>query len=129
MLVAALGATGLSAQPLRRDAPSGAKPTVVDTSHAATMTRADLGRIRGSERAPVWLVVMSDFECPYCKTWHDETAPLIERNYVATGKVRVAYMNYIAVSSHRNAPPAHEAAMCAAEQGRFWPMADTLFVI
>ncbi len=72
-------------------------------------------------------MVMSDFQCPFCKTWHDETGPLIEREYVATGKVRIAYLNYIAVASHRNAPAAHEAAMCAAEQDRFFPMADAIF--
>lgn len=96
-------------------------------SATARLARADLGRIRGSERATVWVVVMSDFECPFCRTWHQETEPLLTRDYVATGKVRLAYLNYIAVPSHRNAPAAHEAAMCAAEQNRFWPMAASLF--
>ena len=94
---------------------------------SATLARADLARIRGNAAAKVWVVVMSDFECPYCKTWHDETGPRIEAKYVATGEVRLAYLNYIAVPSHRNAPAAHEAAMCAAEQERFWPMADAIF--
>jgi protein-disulfide isomerase len=98
-----------------------------DSARSARLAKADLGRIRGNAAAKVWLVVMSDFECPYCKTWHDETAPEIERKYVATGKVRIAYLNYIAVPSHRNAPAAHEAAMCASEQARFWPMADAIF--
>jgi len=97
-----------------------------DTALDALRARADLGRIKGAESAPVWLVVISDFQCPFCKRWHDETAPRIDREYVRTGKVRVAYLNY-PISSHRNAAPAHDAAMCAAEQGKFWPMADALF--
>lgn len=122
LLLALLGTLTLpsAAQPQARAA-------ATDTGRTALLTRADLGRIRGDSRASVWVVVMSDFQCPFCRSWHDETAPLIEREYVATGKVRLAYLNYIAVSSHRNAPAAHEAAMCAAEQGRFFPMADALF--
>ncbi len=124
--IAALGAGSAGAQS-RAGASAPAAPPAPDSARAARLTRADLGRIRGNASATVWVVVMSDFECPYCKTWHDETAPLIERDYVATGKVRIAYLNYIAVPSHRNAPAAHEAAMCAAEQDRFFPMADEIF--
>lgn len=106
-------------------------PTAVaaaaDTAREARWDRADRGRIKGRDDAPVWLVVISDFQCPYCKRWHEETEPQIQRHYVTTGKVRVAYLN-LPISSHRNAGPAHEAAMCAAEQDRFWPVADALFL-
>lgn len=99
----------------------------VETTAVEAMTRrADLARIEGSADAAVWLVVISDFQCPFCKRWHDETAPRIHQAYVRTGKVRIAYLNYPA-SSHRNALPAHETAMCAAEQDRFWPVADAIF--
>lgn len=97
-----------------------------DTARTALIARADLGRIKGAESAKVWLIVISDFQCPFCKRWHEETAERIDREYVSTGKVRVAYMNY-PISSHRNARPAHDVAMCAAEQGKFWPVADALF--
>lgn len=97
-----------------------------DSAREALLARADLGRIKGSEQAPVWVIVISDFQCPFCKRWHDETAPRIERDYVRTGKVRMAYLNF-PISTHRNAQPAHELAMCAAEQGNFWPVADKLF--
>ena len=123
---AAVGAPAASTAQTTR-APAAASRPVRSPDDSATLARADLARIRGNAAAKVWVVVMSDFECPYCKTWHDETGPRIEAKYVATGKVRLAYLNYIAVPSHRNAPAAHEAAMCAAEQERFWPMADAIF--
>lgn len=100
--------------------------SAADTAATALFTRADLGRIDGPTSAAVWLVVISDFQCPFCKRWHEETGPRIHAEYVRTGKVRIAYLN-LPISTHRNAPPAHEAAMCAAEQGRFWPVADALF--
>lgn len=100
--------------------------TATDTAVASLLTRADLGRIEGQSSATVWLVVISDFQCPFCKRWHEETGPRIHAEYVRTGKLRIAYLN-LPINTHRNAPPAHEAAMCAAEQGRFWPVADALF--
>jgi protein-disulfide isomerase len=88
---------------------------------------ADTARIRGDTAAKVWLVMASDFQCPACKYWHDAHAPEIMRDYVATGKVRFAYTNFPIDHLHANARAASEAAMCAAAQGRFWPVHDRLF--
>lgn len=88
--------------------------------------RADTARIMGSPDAKVWMLEVSDFECPFCKTWHDDVFPTIVREYVETGKVRLAYVNY-PLANHRNALPAAEAAMCAGAQGEFWPYHDRIF--
>lgn len=53
--------------------------SAADSARDALIARADLGRIKGSDSASVWLVVISDFECPFCKRWHDETAPRIDQ--------------------------------------------------
>ena len=89
--------------------------------------RADRGRIRGAEGAKVWLVEISDFQCPYCKRWHDDVFGTIDREYVQTGKVRLAYINFPLSSIHPNARAAAEAAMCAAVQGKFWELHESLF--
>ena len=91
-------------------------------------TAADRGRIRGSATAPVWLVEVSDFQCPYCKQWHDQSFAAIDREYVQTGKVRLAYLNFPLANIHKNARAASEAAMCASVQGKFWPLHESLFV-
>ena len=88
---------------------------------------ADRGRIRGSATAPVWLVEISDFQCPFCKQWHDETFAKIDQEYVKTGKVRMAYLNFPLHRIHKNAQAAAEAAMCAGVQGKFWELHDALF--
>ena len=92
----------------------------------SNITRADLARIQGSSTAPVWVIEVSDFQCPYCKQWHDQTYPQFLNQYVKTGKVRLAYVNF-PLGIHVHAFPAAEAAMCAAAQDKFWPMHDALF--
>ena len=102
-----------------RGAPS---PTAPDS----ILARADAGRIQGSPSASVWLVEASDFQCPYCKEWHDASYATILRDYVNTGKVRFAFVND-PLSMHVHSEQAAEAAMCASAQGKFWPMHQLLF--
>ncbi|HEY3134160.1 MAG TPA: thioredoxin domain-containing protein, partial [Gemmatimonadaceae bacterium] len=67
----------------------------------SNITRADLARIQGSSSAPVWVIEVSDFQCPFCKQWHDQTYPLLRDQYVKTGKVRLAYVNFpLAIHAH-----------------------------
>jgi len=89
--------------------------------------RADLARIQGSSTVPVWVIEVSDFQCPFCKEWHDQTYQKLRDEFVKTGKVRLAYINF-PLAQHRNAWPAAESAMCAGAQGKFWEMHDALFV-
>jgi protein-disulfide isomerase len=88
---------------------------------------ADKARIRGSATAPVWLVEVSDFQCPFCKQWHDESFAKLDQEYVKTGKVRIAYLNFPLSRIHPNAQAAAEAAMCAGVQGKFWELHESLF--
>jgi protein-disulfide isomerase len=74
----------------------------------------------------VWVVEVSDFQCPFCKTWHDSVYRTLRREFVTPGTVRLAYINY-PLPNHDNAMPAAEAAMCAGAQGKFWEMHDGLF--
>lgn len=92
----------------------------------ALLARADEGRLAGARAAKVWLVEVSDFQCPYCKMFHDSTYAAIRREYVDNGKVRMAYV-HLPLSSHRHAMAAAEASMCAAVQGKFWQVHDGLF--
>jgi len=87
---------------------------------------ADRGRIAGDSSAKTWVIIASDFQCPFCRQWHDESyRPLVDQ-YVRTGKVRVAYINY-PLGQHQNALITAQGAMCAAAQNRFWQYHDALF--
>jgi protein-disulfide isomerase len=108
--------------------PAGA-PTAVSAPGAdstALRAAADSGRIQGPPGAKVWLIMVSDFQCPYCKQWHDDSYAALAREYVAAGKIRAAFMNF-PLDQHAQALPAAEAAMCASAQGKFWPYQTALF--
>jgi protein-disulfide isomerase len=85
------------------------------------------GRVRGSPRAPVTVYEMSDFQCPYCREFATNTFPSLDSAYVATGRVRWAFINFPLTSVHQNAVAAAEVAYCAARQNGFWPVHDLLY--
>ena len=99
-----------------------AKPSQADTARSPLA-----GRIRGSASAPVTVYEMSDFQCPYCREFALNTFPAIDSAYVATGRVRWAFVNFPLTSIHHNAAAAAEVALCAAQQGGFWRVHDLLF--
>lgn len=94
--------------------------------HDSMTDLADRGRIAGDEKAKVWVIMVSDFQCPYCKQWHDASFQTVLRDYAEKGKIRLAFINF-PLNIHPNAVPASEAAMCAAVQNKFWPMHEALF--
>jgi protein-disulfide isomerase len=123
---AATAAPAGSAAPTAGVAPA-AQPGATPAGEPDSLVRrADLSRIMGDSAARVWMVIVSDFECPYCKMWHDSVDQQLRDEYVKTGKVRLAFVNF-PLSQHPNAVPASEAAMCAGAQGKFWEMHDAIF--
>jgi protein-disulfide isomerase len=125
LIVTASASAACSRKP--EPAPPQAPPAAATAADSIALARGDRARIQGSELARVWLVIASDFQCPFCRAFHHETYGRILSEYVATGKVRVAFLNHPA-PNHRFALVAAEAAMCAGMQDRFWPMHDGLFV-
>ncbi len=83
------------------------------------------GTAMGDPNAPVRIDEYSDFQCPYCRRFHEQTLDRIAEEYVATGKVYFVYHNFPFIG--QESLDAASASMCAAEQGRFWEYADVLF--
>lgn len=115
-----LATLGAAAPGSRRD------PAPVQPGADSISAKADAGRILGSPTAKVWLIEASDFQCPFCKQWHDESYATIIKDYVNTGKVRYAFLND-PLSMHQFSMQAAEAGMCASVQDKFWPMHEALF--
>ena len=79
----------------------------------------------GPENAPITIVEFSDYQCPFCKRWHDEVYQPLLNEY--PGKIRLVYRHLPLTSIHPDAFPAAEAAMCAGEQNAYWPFHEKLF--
>ncbi len=79
----------------------------------------------GPEDAPIVIVEFSDFQCPFCKRFQDETAEQLLAAY--PGKIRFVYRHLPLTSIHPEAFPSAEASMCANEQDAFWDYHDKIF--
>ncbi len=99
---------------------TGAAPAVVPAGVLDVRTDDP---VRGNPKAPVTIVLFSDFQCPFCARV-EPTLSEVERQY--GDKVRIVWKHQ-PLSFHPNALPAAEAAEAAREQGKFWPMHDKLF--
>ena len=124
LLVAGIGALVATRSPGAPPPQQAAAPAPRDTVADSALLAA---RTKGSPNAPITVLEIVDFQCPACRVFWKETMPLLQREYVDAGKVRVLFVNLPLVSIHPNAAAAHEFAMCAAAQGRFWSVHDMLF--
>ena len=79
----------------------------------------------GPADAPITIVEFSDYQCPFCRRWHDEVYGELLAAY--PGKIRLVYRHFPLSSIHPNATSAAEAAMCAGEQDAYWPFHEKLF--
>ena len=80
----------------------------------------------GDSSAPLTIVEFSDFECSYCRRFHDEVLPKLKSQYIDTGLVRFIHKD-LPLPFHSNAMPAAAAARCAGEQNRYWDMYTSIF--
>lgn len=99
--------------------------TLADAQPFVPKVVARPANTQGADAAPVMIVEYSDFNCGYCKRFHDETFQRVVDTYVKTGKVRLSYKHFPFLTA--SSPWKAEASECAAEQGRFWEYHEMLF--
>lgn len=102
------------------------KPKAADDPQRVVKLAPVAENVLGSPAAPVTLVEFTDFQCPFCKRFHDRTWPQIKQNYVDTGKVRYVVRD-MPLSFHEAARPSAMAARCAGRQGKYWELREALF--
>ena len=86
----------------------------------------------GDPNAPVKIDVYEDFQCPACRTFSSDIEPLIVKNLIETGKAYYTFRQYPFIDgpgagNGGESDQAANAAMCAAEQDKFWDMHDVIF--
>ena len=80
----------------------------------------------GEPTAPITIVEFSDFECSYCRRFHEQVFPQLKSEYIDTGMVRFVHKD-LPLPFHPHALPAAAAARCAGEQNRYWDIYSSLF--
>jgi len=104
---------------------------VVPSVPSKVTVNLDGDAVLGNNDAPVTIVEFSDYQCPFCRKFWVETLPLIEENYIATGKVRFIYKDFPLSSIHPSAQIAAEAAECArdvaGDDATYYKMHDKIF--
>lgn len=86
----------------------------------------DENNVLGSANATVTIIEYSDFQCPFCGRFFEDTEPLIISQYVDSGKVKFVYRHY-PLPNHQYAQKAAEASECASDQGKFWEYHNLIF--
>lgn len=92
----------------------------------APVTKDD--HIRGNPNAPIVIIEYSDYDCPFCRIFHDTMTKVID-TYGKDGKVAWVYRHFPIAQLHPGAPKISEASYCVAELGgneAFWKFSDAL---
>jgi hypothetical protein len=93
---------------------------------AGTIRMPDIAlHVLGSPTAPVTMVEFTDYQCPYCRRFHEQSWPELKKAYIDTGKVRFIVRD-LPLDFHEQALPSAIAARCAGDQDRYWPMYEAL---
>lgn len=89
---------------------------------------ADDDAFLGDANAPVTVIEFSDFQCPFCRKFWEQTLPQLKQNYIDTGKVKFVYRD-LPLNFHPGAQPYALAAECAEDQGidKWEAMHDKIF--
>ena len=80
----------------------------------------------GRSDAPVTVVEFSDFECPYCRRFHDRVLIPLKRDYIDKGLVRFVHKD-LPLPFHRQADLAARIARCSQQDGQYWQAYQRLF--
>lgn len=97
---------------------------VVDDFEPLRQRVAATGQSRGPVGAPVTIVEFGDYQCPFCHHF-EPTLQSVLGQY--SHQVRFVFRNFPLTQIHPQAMHAAEAAVCAQQQGRFWPMHDAIY--
>ena len=79
----------------------------------------------GSSKAPLTIVEFSDFECPYCRVFHEQVLP--RSNGSTSTRTGALHPQGSTAAVPRPGQAAAAAARCAGEQNRYWDLYSALF--
>lgn len=139
-LIAGVAATAIVAMAIILPRAYGSTKTKTTTAAAATTNTntatgptftnvkavSDSDYLRGDKKAKLTLVQYSDYECPFCKSFHP-TMLQVMKDYA--GQVNWVYRQF-PLNFHANAAKESEAGLCVGKLGgqeKFWDFTDKIF--
>ena len=93
-------------------------------SNASSGTSAQSKSI-GTE-SPIEVVVFQDLKCGMCKYWHQEIYPIIQRELISTGRIKLTFKEYPLIP-RRTEMTLAIGAKCAAQQGQYHPYLSVVY--
>lgn len=85
--------------------------------------------VLGDKNAPITMIEFSDYECPFCFRYFNDSYPKIIEKYVNTGKMKIVFRDY-PLNFHQGAFPSALAAECVRDQSddaKYFEMHDKIF--
>ena len=117
------------ATPTSSEQPSATERSVLEDKIPRAVDETDADYILGNPNAPILLIEYSDYECPFCKRYHNTLRQIMDE-YGVTGKVAWVYRQYPLTALHPNAPMLAETALCVGKvggSGAFWDFTDNVY--
>lgn len=108
---------GTATPPQAAAQPAQAPQAAPEAAPTSGKVSVDDDPILGDKNAPVTLVEFSDYECPFCKRHFDQVYPLLKKDYIDSGKVKLVFRDYPLPFHDPMATFEANAANCAKEQG------------
>ena len=115
MLAVVIGAVVIGGAFLLTQKPSADNlPSPIVPGRTTPTDIASSGRVLGDPNAPVTIDLYSDFRCTGCFAFAMEIEPDVVKNYVATGKAKLVYHDFIVIDRGGNTESRDAAnAACA----------------
>ncbi len=85
--------------------------------------------IRGNPNAPIVMIEYSDYDCPFCKQYHNTMNQVMD-DYGVTGRLAWVYRQFPISELHPNSPNISAAALCVGQVAgnkAFWDFSDLVF--
>jgi protein-disulfide isomerase len=110
-----------------------ADPSKKATAQITVEPKTDVGNeigigerpILGSDSAKLIMVQFSNYQCSFCGQYVREAFPAIKEQYIDTGKIRYALVDY-PFEHFRYSEKAAQAVRCGGDQGKYWEIHDLM---
>jgi protein-disulfide isomerase len=100
-------------------------PASADPNRIYDIKLADNTPFLGNADAKVVMVEYADFQCPFCRDFHNTIFPQLKSKFIDTGKIKFVFLNFAFLGDESTR--AVEAAKCSADQGKFWEYHNMLY--